>query len=80
MEEGGVDLDNCMLEFVDWMAVDRKGKWSDWWIEFTELGQPGNLQYHQSNNRRFRFKKSRSIKCDEYFVLFRFNHPDMFRP
>jgi hypothetical protein len=28
----------------------------------------------------FRFKKLRSIKCGEYFVLFRFNHPDIFRP
>jgi hypothetical protein len=40
MDEGGVDLDNCMLELelVAWIAVDQKGGRSDWWMLFAELG------------------------------------------
>jgi hypothetical protein len=32
MEEGGVDLENCKLELVDWIVVDQKGGRSDWWM------------------------------------------------
>jgi hypothetical protein len=56
MEAGGADLDNCALELVEWRAVDRKGGRSDWWMEFSELGQPGNGGKHQSKNRRLYMK------------------------
>jgi hypothetical protein len=52
MGEGGVDLDNCTLELVDWIMVGR----SDWWMEFAELGQPGNHGIHQLKNRQLYMK------------------------
>jgi hypothetical protein len=47
MGEEGDDLDNCTLELVDRIAVDRKSGWSDWWMEFSDLRQPGNRGIHQ---------------------------------
>jgi hypothetical protein len=33
---------------VDWIAVDRRGGKSDWWMEPAELGKPGYRGTHQS--------------------------------
>jgi hypothetical protein len=41
---------------VEWIAVDRKGDRSDWWVELAELGNPGNHGIHQSKYLRLCMK------------------------
>ena len=49
MEEERDDLDNYMLELVDWMSEDRQGVRSDkfWKMEITERGKPGESGDHR---------------------------------
>ena len=59
MEEERDNLENHMLELVDWMWEDRQGVRSDkfWKMEIIEGGIPGRRGNHRSKKRKLYMKK-----------------------